>query len=391
MPWNFDKKVEREGTFCVKYDLRNEVFGTNDVIPMWVADMDFRTPDFILDAFKQRLGHEVFGYSFRPPEYFSSIASWLKTRYNWQVNNEWILFSPGIVPALNFCTLAFTSPGDSIIVQPPVYFPFFSAVEAHGRKLVHNQLKEENGKWLMDFDSLEALADNKTRMIIISNPHNPVGKVWTRDELEKLATICNEKKILILSDEIHCDLTLPGFIHVPVASLSDETALNTVTLVAPSKTFNLAGLSTSSVIIPDPELRKSFSKLVDSLHVGNGNIFGTIASIAAYSHGHQWLDELMEYIKENVNLVMDYCRERVPEVLPVQPEATYMIWLDCRNSGIKAKDLQKFFVSKAKVGMNEGSAFGPGGEGFMRMNVATTRETVIRSLEQIERAFSQIR
>lgn len=391
MSWNFDEKVEREGTWCVKYDLRKEIFGKNDVIPMWVADMDFKTPDFVMDALGKRLDHEICGYSFRPPEYFSSIASWFKTRHNWQIDKDWILFSPGIVPALNFSTLAFTSPGDSIIVQPPVYFPFFSAVEAHGRKLVFNKLRETGGRWTMDFDSLEMLADDKTRMIMISNPHNPVGRAWTREELTQLAEICNRKKILILSDEIHCDLVLPGFKHTSIASLSDETALNTVTLVAPSKTFNLAGLSTSSVIIPDPALRKSFSNIVDGLHVGNGNIFGTAASIAAYSNGHRWLDELLEYIGGNVDLVMNYCRERIPQIVPVRPEATYMIWLDCRNSGVGDKKLKDFFVANAGLGLNEGFVFGPGGEGFMRMNVATTRETVARSLEQIERAFSQNR
>lgn len=389
MSWNFDEKVEREGTSCVKYDLRKEVFGRDDVIPMWVADMDFKTPDFIIDALKKRIDHEVCGYSFRSPEYFSSIASWFKTRHHWPVKEEWILFSPGIVPALNFCTLAFTSPGDSIIVQPPVYFPFFSAVESHGRKLLHNRLREKNGKWTMDLDFLESLKEGDARMIIISNPHNPVGRVWTEEELTGLAAICNEKKILILSDEIHCDLALPGFKHIPMASLSDETASGTVTLVAPSKTFNLAGLSTSSVIIPDPELRKSFSRVVENLHVGNGNIFGTAASIAAYRNGSRWLDELIGYINGNISLVMDFCSKRIPQIVPVRPEATYMIWLDCRNSGIDAKDLQQFFVSKAGVGMNEGSVFGPGGEGFMRMNVATTRTTVANSLEQIERAFSE--
>lgn len=389
MSWNFDEKVEREGTSCVKYDLRKEVFGREDVIPMWVADMDFKTPDFIIAAIRKRLEHEICGYSFRDPEYFSSLASWLSTRHNWHVNTEWIIFSPGIVPALNFCTLAFTSPGDSIIVQPPVYFPFFSAVEAHGRKLVHNHLIERNGQWLMDFDSLESMIDSSTKMIIISNPHNPVGRVWKRDELARLAAICNERKVLILSDEIHCDLMLPGSEHTPLASLSEETALNSVTLVAPSKTFNLAGLSTSSVIIPNPELRKSFSRILENLHIGNGNIFGNIASAAAYSNGHKWLDALMAYLSGNVELVMDFCRERIPEIKPVRPEATYMIWLDCRNSGISTKELQKFFVNEAGIGMNEGSVFGPGGEGYMRMNIATTRDTVRKSLEQIEQAFSK--
>jgi len=391
MMWNFDEPTPREGTNCIKYDRREEVFGKKDIIPMWVADMDFNTPDFITSALRDQLKHEIFGYSFRPPEYYSSIIDWIKCRHNWNVEKEWIIYTPGIVPALNFCTLAFTQPGDKIIVQPPVYFPFFSAVETHGRTLVYNQLKEENGKWEMDFESLVNSIDPKTRMIIISNPHNPVGRVWTPEELKILAGICLKNNILILSDEIHCDLILPGFSHTPVALLSPEIAENTITCIAPSKTFNLAGLSTSSVIISNPALRRSFNRIVDSLHIGSGNIFGTAASVAAYTYGHQWLDALLDYIDHNVDFVQDYCLKMIPEIIPVQPEATYMIWLDCRKIGMNGKELQNFFVNKAGIGMNEGLTFGPGGEGFMRMNLGTTHQTVIKAMEQIEKAVSSIR
>jgi len=391
MSWDFDVPIPREGTDCIKYDLREETFGRRNVIPMWVADMDFRTPGFIVDKLRERLSHEIYGYSFRPTEYYSSIIKWLRIRHNWQVEREWICFSPGIVPALNLCTLAFTRPGDSIIVQPPVYFPFFSAVEAHGRNLVYNRLAEKNGRWLMDFDSLASSIDGNTKMIIISNPHNPVGRVWSREEIEQLADICLKNNILILSDEIHCDLILPGFHHTPLAGISEKIADITVTCLAPSKTFNLAGLSTSSLIISNPVLRKYFTKKIESLHIGNGNIFGTIASIAAYSEGHEWLDALMNYLDQNADYVIRCCRELIPEIIPVPPEATYMIWLDCRKFGMTGKELQDFFVSKAGVGMNEGSSFGPGGEGFMRMNLATTHQTVIRAMEQIEKAVAEIR
>jgi len=391
MGWNFDEPAKREGTNCIKYDLREEIFGVKDVIPMWVADMDFNTPEFIVKALQNRLNHELYGYTFRPPEYFLSIIGWLKNRHNWEVEKEWISFCPGIVPALNFCTLAFTQPGDSIIVQPPVYFPFFSAIESHGRNLIYNRLKEVEGKWVMDYDSLVDSIDRKTKMIIISNPHNPVGRVWTREELNNLAEICLKNNIIILSDEIHCDLVLPGFTHTPVASLSEKIAEITITCIAPSKTFNLAGLSTSSVIISNPVLRKSYTRVVDNLHLGGGNIFGTIASIAAYSHGHQWLDALLDYIDHNIDFVEDYCRKMIPEILPVQPEATYMIWLDCRKFGMTGKELQNFFVKSAGIGMNEGSTFGPGGEGFMRMNIAATHETVVKAMEKIERAVTELR
>ena len=391
MRWNFDEEVRREGTDCIKYDLREETFGREDIIPMWVADMDFKTPDFIVDKLKNRLDHEIFGYSFRSPDYYNSIVSWFKSRHNRRIEKEWICFSPGIVPALNVCTLAFTCPGDKIIVQPPVYFPFFSAVESHGRNLVYNQLAEKDGRWEMDFDALVSAIDANTKMIIISNPHNPVGRAWSSEELSKLAEICIENEIIILSDEIHCDLILPGFSHTAMASISEKTADITVTCIAPSKTFNLAGLSTASVIISNPVLRKYFNRQIENLHIGNGNIFGTIASTAAYSEGHEWLNALMDYIDRNAEIVIKYCRELIPEIVPVQPEATYMIWLDCRKFGMTGKELQNFFVEKAGTGLNEGSTFGPGGEGFMRMNIATTHNTVMMAMEQIERAIALMR
>lgn len=389
--WNFDKTLNREGTNCIKYDLREDTFGRKDVIPMWVADMDFNTPDFIVNALQERLSHPIYGYTARPKEYYSSIIDWHIKRHNWKMEREWISFTPGVVPALNFCTLALTSPGDSIIVQPPVYFPFFSAVEAHGRKLIYNQLKETADGWVMDFESLESTISTSTRMIIISNPHNPVGRAWSESELRRLAEICLKNKIIILSDEIHCDLVLPGYKHIPIASLSEEIANSTITCLAPSKTFNLAGLSTSSVVISNPELRRSFKKTIDGLHIGNGNIFGSIASTAAYTMGHEWLDALIDYIDDNIEFADEYCRKMIPEIIPVKPEATYMIWLDCRRFGMTGKELKDFFVKSAGVGMNEGSSFGPGGEGFMRMNVATSRSILAKAMEQIEKAISTIR
>jgi len=391
MRWDFDEEISRENTGCVKYDLRKKVFGSEDIIPMWVADMDFKTPDFIIGAMKKRLEHEVMGYSFHPHEYFSSISAWLRKRHKWEINDEWICFCPGVVPALNLCTLAFTRPGDSIIIQPPVYTPFFSAVENHGRNLILNQLAVKDGRWTMDLKSLESAITRDTRMIILSNPHNPVGRSWTPYELTSLAEICIKNNILLLSDEIHSDLILPGYSHTPAAKLSEKIAEITVTCVAPSKTFNLAGLSTSSVIISNPVLRKYFNSKIEHLQIGNGNIFGTVASIAAYSEGPEWIDSLMGYLSRNAGYVIDYCREQIPEIIPVRPEATYMIWLDCKKLGMSGKELGEFFVSKAKVGLNEGSSFGPGGEGFMRMNLATNLKMVKQAMEQIRVAVESIR
>jgi len=387
MIYNFDEAPCRENTNCLKWDKREEVFGKADVIPMWIADMDFSTPPFVIEALRERLNHEILGYSYRPDSYFDAFINWVSALHGWNISQEWIEFSPGVVPALNICTLAYTSPGDEIIIQPPVYPPFYGAVNDHGRRLVFNPLLETDNGYFMDFEGLRKIITPKTRMLILSNPHNPVGRVWTRDELSELAEICNQKGIVILSDEIHSDLLLPGMKHVPLASVSGKAAAITVTCMAPSKTFNLAGLSTSSIIIPDPGLMEKYRTTLIGLHMHLGNIFGNVASEAAYTFGHEWLEQLMKYIEGNVDLLMDFCRDRLPLIRPVRPEATYMIWLDCRTMGMSGEALNRFFVEQAGVGMNEGSRFGPGGEGFMRMNLACPRATVLRALEQIETAI----
>jgi cystathionine beta-lyase len=387
MTYNFDEAPVRENSNCLKWDKREEVFGRADVIPMWIADMDFSTPPFIIEALRERLNHEILGDSYRPDAYFNSFIRWASEMYEWEIRREWIEFSPGVVPALNMCTLAYTSPGDEIIIQPPVYPPFYGAVNDHGRKLVFNPLLETDKGWIMDFEGLRRAITSPSRMLILSNPHNPVGRAWTREELNQLAEICHEKGIIILSDEIHSDLTLPGVKHVPLASISEKAASITVTCMAPSKTFNLAGLSTSSVIISDPELMEKYRHTLVGLHMHLGNIFGNIASEAAYTHGRAWLAELMHYVEGNVDLVMNFCHDRLPQIRPVRPEATYMIWLDCRAMGLNSTELNRFFVEQAGVGMNEGFRFGPGGEGFMRMNLACPRATVKKALEQIETAI----
>ncbi|MCF8222835.1 MAG: PatB family C-S lyase [Bacteroidales bacterium] len=389
MEYNFDEPLKREGTSCVKYDSRQEIFGKKDVIPMWVADMDFKCPPAVTDALRQRLKHEILGYTVRREEYFSSIKKWLRKRYEWHIENEWIVFSPGIVPALNICTLAFTEPGDKIIVQPPVYFPFFNAVTDHKRKLLFNRLKETNGQWSIDFDDLERKAAQGARMLLLSSPHNPVGRSWSKEELEKLSRICLDNNILIISDEIHADLVLPGHRHIPLAKISGPVADNTLTCMAPSKTFNLAGLSTSSMIISNPGLRKKFEDAINSLHITGGNIFGTEASIAAYSFGEEWLDQLLLYIKNNIEYLVVRLKE-VELVSPVIPEATYMVWLDCRRMKMSGPELNEFFINKAGVGLSEGSMFGPGGEGFMRINLACNHEILRKAMDNFINALKSL-
>ncbi len=381
--YNFDEIIYREHTDCVKYDLRDMFFGTNDVLPMWVADMDFRTPDFVVDAIKSRLDHEIFGYSFRGKRFYDAIVGWMKNRHAWHIEKDWISYSPGVVPALNMIVLAFTEPGDKIIVQPPVYFPFFMAIENNGRQKVENPLKLRNGRLSMDFEDLKNKAKG-AKMIFISHPQNPGGSVWTNEELAQLAEICIENDVLMVSDEIHSDLLFDDHLHIPLASLSEKVARQTITCNAPSKTFNLAGLATSYLIIPNKDLLSSYNKMLnDKLHMNMGNMFGPIVLAASYENGEEWLSQLLEYVWENVCYVDEFLKKHIPDIKAIIPESTYLIWLDCRELGLKGDSLQDFFISKAKVGFNDGRVFGTGGEGFMRMNVACSKDLVKRAMVQI--------
>jgi len=387
--YNFDELIKREGTNSVKYDLRGAYFGKENIIPMWVADMDFRSPDFVVEAIKERTNHEVYGYSVKPDSFYTSIIRWLKERHNWKVKKEWIVFSPGIVPALNMAILAYTSPGDEVVVQPPVYFPFFSAVTNHDRNLVKNNLFLKEGKYFIDFQDLKNKITRHTRLFLFCSPHNPVGRVWNKQELEKIGCLCVENNITLIADEIHHDLVYPAHNHILMASLSDEIANHTVTCIAPSKTFNLAGLASSALIIPNRELRTAYMKILDDIHVGMGNIFGVTAMEAAYTYGADWVDQLMQYLKSNLDLMTDYFEKFIPEINVIQPEATYLVWLDCRELKMNDKELKNFFISKVKIGLNDGATFGEPGKGFQRMNIACPRATLIESLRRIESAVKK--
>ncbi|MHC1776041.1 MAG: MalY/PatB family protein [Lentimicrobium sp.] len=390
MKYNFNELIDRTNTACVKYDLRKLFFGNEDVIPMWVADMDYRTPDFILNAIRERATHEILGYSIRPESYFTSLINWLQRRHHWEIKKEWVAFSPGIVPAVNMAVLAFTKRRDKIIIQPPVYFPFFDAVKKHGRKLVYNQLIMDNGRYRMDYENLELLCREGAKMLILSNPHNPGGNAWTATELKRMADICLKYDVLIVSDEIHSDLVNRGFKHTVLASLSPEIDRQTITMVAPSKTFNIAGMATASVIISNPQLMKKYRKVPDALHIELGNVFGNVASGAAYTFGDEWLEQLLDYIDGNIQTLIEYALKHLPQVRVIRPEATYMVWLDFRQAGMTDKQLKKFMIEKAGLGLNEGTQFGPGGEGYMRMNLACPRATLLRALEQLKTAFEQV-
>ena len=349
--------------------------------------MDFETPDFIRDAILERAKHPIYGYSIREDEYYQSIVGWLKRRHNWEIQKEWIVHSPGIVPALNFSIQTFTSPGDAVIVQPPVYFPFFMAIADHGRKQLTNQLLFDGQSYHINFEEFEQQA-KQAKMFFLSSPHNPVGKCFTKEELRKMGEICLANDVLIVSDEIHNDLILPGFKHIPMADLSDELAEITITCIAPSKTFNLAGLATSSVIIKNEELRKKFKKTIADLHLGNGNIFGAVASQAAYTHGDQWLDELIEYLNSSFQLVDHFLKQEIPQLKLIKAEATYLAWIDFSATGLTDEEIKNKLIHKAGLGFSHGAIFGKGGEGFQRMNLAAPRATVQNALENLKRVFA---
>ena len=389
MTYNFDEIVPRENTNSVKYDIRGELFGKEDVIPLWVADMDFRTPDFIIKALKERLQHEILGYSIKPAGYYNAIISWLHRRHHWDIKKEWISFSPGVVPALNMAVMAYSRPGDKIILQSPVYHPFYAAIENNGRRMVNNPLQLENGRYYFDFDDLKKKIDPDVKMLFLCNPHNPVSRAFTEKELRELAEICIENNILIIADEIHSDLIFPGYRHIPIASLSEEIAAKTITCMAPSKTFNLAGMSTSFLVIRDRELRHHYNKVLEQVHIGSGNLFGTVALEAAYSDGDEWLDQLMTYLQKNAELVKNYLHENIPAIKLTEPEATYLMWLDCTELKMNNKELKNFMIHEAGLGLNDGPMFGPGGEGFQRMNIAAPAETIAKSLNQLKKAVEK--
>ncbi len=385
--YDFDTIIDRENTSNIKYDLRQKFFENKDVLPMWVADMDFQTPDFIINAVKDRADHKIYGYTFRHESYYSSIINWVKRRHNWELNKDWIVYSPGIVPALNFSTLAYTNPGDKIIVQPPVYFPFFTAATDHDRVILNNELILEEGKYLIDFDDFETKA-KEAKMFFLSNPHNPVSRVWTKEELTKLGEICVRNNVLIISDEIHNDLILPGYKHFPMASLSDEICDITITCIAPSKTFNLAGLATSSVIISNKELRDRFEKIINSLHLSLGNIFGAVASEAGYTYGDKWVDELMIYISGNIEFLKDSLKRSSSKIKLINPEATYLAWLDFREFDLDDEQIKNLLINKAGLGLSHGPIFGDGGQGFQRINLAVSKHVVSEATKRLIDTFN---
>lgn len=391
MKYDFDTVIDRKGTNSVKFDLAEKLFGQSEVLPMWVADMDFPVADFILEAIAERIKHPVLGYTFRSESFSAAVTSWMQKRHGWTVEAEAVCFSPGIVPALNMCVMEFSEPGDRIVVQPPVYFPFFTAVSNHGRELVYNQLVKKDGGYEMDFDHLEAVFKEGARIFFLCHPHNPVGRVWSRSELERLANLCLKYKVLVISDEIHSDLLLFGNQHIPFASLGEEVADLTLTCMAPSKTFNLAGLYTSVVIATNPGVRKRYERILDVVHVGGDNILGQVALETAYTQGHDWLDQLIVYLEKNYQLLCKRLQEGAPEIGISPLEATYLSWLDFSFLGLDEEGLKNFIIQKARLGLNDGPMFGPGGAQHQRLNIACPSKIILEGAERLVAAVQGAR
>lgn len=385
----FEDIHPRRGTGALKYDALAERYGNPDLLPLWVADMDFDTPSFIVEALKKRLEHPVFGYTVVPEELWESIRSWNKKLHGWDIKREWLTFIPGIVKGIGMAINVFTRPGDKIIIQPPVYHPFRLVPEGNEREVVYNPLIEQpDGTYKMDTAHLEKIAkEEKAAMLILSNPHNPAGIVWDRQTLEEVARICSENDVLVISDEIHSDMALWKNRHIPFASVSEQAASCSITFGAPSKTFNIAGIVSSYSVVPDENIRRKFYGWIDANEFSEPTIFAPIATIAAYTKGYDWRCRMLEYVQGNIDFLIEYCEEKLPVIKPLRPQASFLVWLDCRQMNLPQKELVEFFVQKCGLALNDGAMFGPGGEGFMRLNVGTTRQILAESLRRIELAL----
>lgn len=393
MEFDFDIPVPREGTHSVKFDGRQQYFGTAEVTPMWVADMDFAVPPCVTRALLARAAHPVFGYTLYPESLYQSVIGWFQRRHHWSIERDWIVMAPGVVPSLHACCLAFAEAGEGVIVQPPVYFPFFSAVTETKRQLVLNPLQSINGRYEINLKQLENQARD-ARILMLCTPHNPVGRVWSKAELISVLRIAKAHNLIVLSDDIHADLVYPGVSHTMIGTLETELGefirTNVITAVAPSKTFNIPGLGLSCLIVPNPQHREALQKVFELLHVSNSNPFSIAAFEAAYNEGDVWLDSLMVYLQENKRLVRDFLAQNIPQIRCADPEGTYLLWLDCSDLQLTDAQLRDFFIKDCKVGMNPGIVFGEEGKGFMRMNIGTTRARLSAALESIRVGMAAI-
>ena len=389
--YDFDKPTSRRGTSCVKHDGMKETFGREDLIPLWVADMDFETPDFIIEAMKARLEHPIVGYTFEYDAYWQSIQSWLKARHDWKVEREWMCYIPGIVKGIGMVINHLTQKGDKIIIQPPIYHPFRLVPQNNGREVVFNPLKCTDGEYYeMDFENLEQIIDEKCKVLILANPHNPIGITWSRETLQRLAEIAQKHNITVISDEIHCDMPLYGNKHIPFATVSDAAANCSITFGAPSKTFNIAGIVSSYAIVPNKELRENLFAWLKANEFEMATIFAMVATEAAFTKGESWRTQMISYIEQNIDYVDSYLKEHIPQVKLVKPQASYLVWLDFTALGMEHKALVEWLINEAHLAMNDGAMFGAEGEQHMRMNVGTQRATLAQALENLRKAVNDL-
>lgn len=386
--FNFDKVIDRSKSSSVKWDSTKNVFGTDDVLPMWVADMDFHPPEEVIDAIRDRINHGVFGYTFVPFSVTEAIQDWMKNRHDCEFKKSSIVFSEGVVPSISSAIRAYTEKGDRVLVHSPVYTPFFNMVKNNDRTLVTSNLIYENNRYELDFEDFEAKLKDGVKMFILCNPHNPGGRVWTRDELERIGDLCLKYDCLIVSDEIHSDLVFKPNVHIPIASIKEEFKEITTTFIAPSKTFNLAGIQASAAIIPNKELKAKFKEIQQQQGFFTLNTFAIAGMEAAYRKGEEWLEELLTYLDENMQLATQYINENLPALKPMKADATYLLWIDCSELDLSDEELKEKLLYKGKLALEPGTKYGEGGEGFVRMNLACPRETLNEGLKRLKIALS---
>ncbi|MDR0687119.1 MAG: PatB family C-S lyase [Prevotellaceae bacterium] len=388
--YNFDKVTDRRGTNALKVDALQARYGSADLIPLWVADLDFETPPFIVSALRERVEHPIYGYTQLPKGYWPLIAKWMEERHGWAVKPEWMCYIPGIVTGIGLAVNLFTEKGDKVIIQPPVYHPFRIVPEANGRTVAANPLRLAGDRYEMDFAQLEHLIDDKCRLLILANPHNPGGVMWSRETLLRLADVCARRSVLVVADEIHADMALFGSRHVPFASVSEAAAQGSITFGAPSKTFNIAGLVSSFAVVPNASIRARFYSWLRANELSEPTIPAAVATAAAYEHGREWLRQMLAYVEENVGYVEQFLAEHIPTIRAMKPQASFLLWLDCRGLGLGHAALVNLFVGKAKLALNDGEMFGSGGEGFMRLNVGTPRCVLEQAMAQLKKACDEL-
>jgi cystathionine beta-lyase len=391
MKYNFDIVINRKGSGSVKWDRADQLYKSEGILPMWVADMDFKSPPAVIKALKKVVDWGIFGYTMVPNSYYEAVVGWITKRHEWEIQRDWIVLTTGVVPAIRLLVKTFTQPGDHVLVQTPVYYPFFDAIKDNGCEIVDNPLQLKGDQYEMDLDDLEHKITARTRMILLCSPHNPISRVWRADELKRLGEICLRNNILVVSDEIHSDIVYHAFKHVPFPTVSNQFVDNSIVCTAASKTFNLPGLRASNIIIPNPELRKQFTTTIRNCAMSAPNMFGIAATEAAYRHGGPWLEQLIDYLQGNIDLFRLTALEKIPGLKLIQPQGTYLLWLDFRNCGIDTNKLEKVLSEKARIGLEVGRQFGCKEEGFKRMNIACPQATLIEAINRLEAAIKATR